>query len=189
MIRAFIAINLDAGVVEKIAGRQAALKDAGADVRWVRPEGFHLTLKFLGDVAESQPPLILGALQEALDGQPPLRVTARGLGAFPTVKRPQVLWVGLEGPGLIEMRDRIEQAVMPLDFPPEDRDFVPHLTVGRVKSLRRWDAVLALVRESSSECFGESRVDEVILYRSDLLRAGAVYSPLGKVPLVGAAAG
>jgi 2'-5' RNA ligase len=188
LIRTFIAINLDSGVVGRIAALQATLKEAGADVRWVRPEGFHLTLKFLGDVQRSQPPLILSALREALAGQPPLRVRARGLGMFPTAKRPRVLWVKLEGPGLAEMRDKVEEALIPLAFPRDERDFAPHLTLGRVRSLRGWDRLLPCAREAAEQDFGESRVDEVVLYRSDLDSTGAVYTPLGRVSLAGAGA-
>ena len=183
MIRAFIAINLDPQVVEEIAKIQAVLKKAGGDIRWVRPEGFHLTLKFLGDIQRDQVTAILAALQDALKGQSPLFVIAQGLGVFPHVKRPRVLWVGLQGEGLKELNDKIEQALIPLDFPPEDRDFTPHLTLGRVRSLRGWEKVLPAMQEKQAEWFGESRVNEVVLYRSDLGPDGAVYTPLGKIAL------
>ncbi len=185
MIRAFIAVNLTVRVVEAITRVQEILKQAGGDVRWVRPEGFHLTLKFLGDIPNHKPPLVLAALQEALRGHPPLLVRAQGLGAFPTLKRPRVLWVGLGGEGLEELRERVEQAMIPLDFPPEDRQFTPHLTLGRVRSLRGWEKVLAALKERQAEGFGESRIEEVVLYKSDLRPEGALYTPLGKVTLGG----
>ena len=183
MIRAFIAINLNPQVIEEIAKIQAELKKAGGDIRWSRPEGFHLTLKFLGDIQRDQATAILAALQDALIGQSPLSVIAQGLGAFPQVKRPRVLWVGLQGEGLKELNDKIEQALILLDFPPEDREFTPHLTLGRVRSLKGWEKVLPVVQEKQAERFGESRVGEVVLYRSDLKPDGAVYTPLGKIAL------
>ncbi|HEV8715891.1 MAG TPA: RNA 2',3'-cyclic phosphodiesterase, partial [Candidatus Binatia bacterium] len=108
---------------------------------------------------------------------------AQGLGAFPNLRRPRVLWAGLRGEGLQEMSQALETALMPLDFPPEERELTPHLTLGRVRSLRGWEHVLAVVKEYEQTRFGESTVDQVTLYQSELRPDGAVYSPLGSVPL------
>ncbi|MGH7965884.1 MAG: RNA 2',3'-cyclic phosphodiesterase, partial [Candidatus Binatia bacterium] len=123
MIRAFIAANLAAPVIEEIAKVQSVLQEARGDIRWIRVEGLHLTLKFLGDITRSQVNPILEALEEALRERPSLGIVARGLGAFPSLKRPRVLWVGLGGEGLQELSETIEAALMPLDFPPEERSF------------------------------------------------------------------
>ncbi len=183
LIRAFIAVNLAAPVIEEIAKVQAALQKAQGDIRWTRTEGLHLTLKFLGDIARNQVEPILTAMREALREPPALRVLAQGLGAFPNLRRPRVLWAGLSGERLPELSRAIETALMPLDFPPEEREFTPHLTLGRVRSLRGWERVLALVKEYEHARFGESTVDQVTLYQSELRPNGAVYSPLGSVPL------
>ncbi len=183
MIRAFIAVNLAAPVIEEIAKVQAALQKAQGDIRWTRGEGLHLTLKFLGDITRNQVEPILAALREALREQSALHVLAQGLGAFPNLRRPRVLWAGLSGERLPELSRAIETALMPLDFPPEEREFTPHLTLGRVRSLRGWERVLALVKEYEHARFGESTVDQVTLYQSELRPNGAVYSPLGSVPL------
>jgi 2'-5' RNA ligase len=183
LIRAFIAVNLAPVVIEEIAKVQSALQSAGGDVRWVRMEGIHLTLKFLGDIARPQVEPILATLREALQEQPALLVHARGLGAFPNLKRPRVVWVGLIGDGLKRLSDTIETALMPLDFPPEERDFKPHLTLGRVRTLRGWEQVLAVAKTHEQADFGQSRVEEVTLYQSDLRPDGAVYHQLGSIPL------
>lgn len=183
MIRAFIAINLAPPVIEEIAKVQSRLQETRGDLRWSRVESLHLTLKFLGDIARNQVEPIVGALREALRAQSPLHVVARGLGAFPNLKKPRVLWAGIMGEGLKELSEKIEIALMPLDFPPEEREFTPHLTIGRVRSLRGWDRVLAVLKEYEQSSFGESTVDQVILYQSDLRPNGAIYSPLGGVPL------
>ncbi len=183
MIRAFVEVRLATTVVEEIAKVRAALQDAKGDIRWARVEGLHLTLKFLGDISRGQVGPILTALHEALQEQPPLRVLAQGLGAFPNLKRPRVLWVGLSGAGLKELGEAVETALMPLDFPPEEREFTPHLTLGRVRSLRGWERVLAVIKTYEQTYFGESMVHEVTLYQSDLRPDGAIYSPLGSVPL------
>lgn len=186
MIRAFIAINLAASVIEEIAKVQSALQDTKGDIRWTRAHNLHLTLKFLGDIARGQVEPILHALQDALRGRPALRLVVRGLGAFPNPKKPRVLWAGIAGEGLKELSETVETALMALDFPPEEREFTPHLTIGRVRSLRGWDRVLAVMRAHEQADFGESVVDHVTLYQSTLRPDGAVYTPLGVIPLRGA---
>ena len=181
MIRAFIAVTLAESVIEEIAKVRTRLQEEKADVRWTRIESLHLTLKFLGDIYRHQVEPILAVLQETVSVHPPLRLIAQGIGAFPNVRRPRVLWVGLKGAGLIELSEAIETALMPLNFPPEDREFTPHLTLGRVRSLRGWDNMLAIVKEHESTLFGESEVDRVTLYQSDLRPDGARYVSLGSV--------
>lgn len=183
MIRAFIAVNLATPVIEEIAKVQSVLQAAQGDIRWTRGEGLHLTLKFLGDIARTQVEPILAAMRQALHEQPALHVLAQGLGAFPNLRRPRVLWAGLSGEGLPELSGAIEAALMPLDFPPEEREFIPHLTLGRVHSLRGWERVLAVIKEYEHAHFGESTVEQVTLYQSELRPDGAIYSPLGSVPL------
>jgi len=184
LIRAFIAVNLAAPVIEEIAKVRSVLQEAESDIRWARLEGLHLTLKFLGDISRNQVGPILAALGEAVDKQSPLRIMAQGLGAFPHLRRPRVLWVGLHGDGLNELQESIGTALMSLDFPPEERKFSPHLTLGRVRSLRGWERVFSLIREHENVCFGESLIDQVTLYQSDLRPSGAVYSALGAVSLL-----
>ena len=181
MIRAFIAVTLAESVIEEIAKICTLLQEAKGDLRWTRIESLHLTLKFLGDIHRHQVEPILGALHTAVSAYPPLRIVAQGLGVFPSVRRPRVLWVGLKGEGLTRLSEVIETALMPLDFPPEDREFTPHLTLGRVRSLRGWDNLLALMKEYKSTLFGESVVDRVTLYQSDLRPDGARYTSLGSV--------
>ncbi len=183
MIRTFIAVNLAPMVIEEIAKVQLDLHAAKGDIRWTRAEGWHLTLKFLGDIAQNQVEPILETLREALRTQPPLHVVAQGLGAFPNLRRPRVLWVGLSGDGLKALSETIETALMPLHFPPEDHEFTPHVTLGRIRSLRGWEQVLAMVKEHEQTHFGESVIDHVVLYQSELRPAGAVYRPLGSISL------
>jgi 2'-5' RNA ligase len=183
LIRAFVAVTLATPVIEEIAKVRSILQEAGGDIRWTRLESSHLTLKFLGDIARNQVEPILAALRAALSKQLPLRILAQGLGAFPSLKRPRVLWVGLSGDGLKEIGERVESALMPLDFPPEEREFTPHLTLGRVRSLRGWERVLPVIKEYEHTHFGESIVEQVILFQRELRSEGAVYSPLGSIVL------
>ncbi len=183
MIRAFIAVSLAPVVIEEIAKMQRALQSAKGDIRWTRAEGWHLTLKFLGDITPMQVAPIVEALGRALSTQPPLHIVAQGLGAFPHLTRPRVVWAGVHGEGLTALSEQIETALMALDFPPEERDFTPHLTLGRVRSLRGWEQVLSVVKEHEQARFGESAITEVTLYQSDLRPTGAVYRPLGAIAL------
>jgi 2'-5' RNA ligase len=168
-------------VIEEIAKVRLRLQEARGDVRWTRAEGLHLTLKFLGDIARNQVEPILAVLQDLVHERPALRIVAQGLGAFPHLRRPRVLWVGLQGEGIVELSEALETALMPLDFPPEEREFTPHLTLGRVRSPRGWERIFALIKEHEQAYFGESTVDRLTLYQSDLRPDGAIYTSLGSV--------
>ncbi len=182
MIRAFIAVTLAKSVVEEIAKVRALLQEPKGDIRWTRIEGLHLTLKFLGDIARDQVEAIVAVLQDISQQRPPLRVVAQGLGAFPNLRRPRVLWVGLQGERISELSEAIETALLPLDFPPEEREFIPHLTLGRVRSPKGWEHVLPILKAHEQMCFGESLIDHITLYQSDLRPDGAIYTPLSVVP-------
>ncbi|NOT56284.1 MAG: RNA 2',3'-cyclic phosphodiesterase [Deltaproteobacteria bacterium] len=183
MIRAFIAVSLASVVIEEIAKVQRALQSAKGDIRWTRAEGWHLTLKFLGDISPAHVTPIVEALGRALATEPPLHVVAQGLGAFPHLKHPRVVWAGVHGEGLAALSEKIETALRALDFPPEERALTPHLTLGRVRSLRGWEQVLSVVQAHEQARFGESEITEVTLYQSDLQPTGAVYRALGAIAL------
>ena len=198
MIRAFIAVNLAPSVVEEIAKVQAVLRRADGEpgaVRWTRVENMHLTLKFLGNIDQHQVAPILTRLRHVGRDCPAFQVEARQLGGFPSLGRPRVIWAGLHDtandedpqgekhfplPGL---NKAIETALSELDFPVEQRDFRPHVTLGRVRSQRGWDRLLPLVQDYRHASFGTSVIDRVSLYRSDLESNGAIYTALGSVPL------
>ncbi len=182
MIRAFIAANLALSVSEEMAKVQSALQKANGDIRWVKPHGFHLTFQFLGNIEQTQVDPILSALRETASRQPQFRVRTQGLGAFPSLARPKVLWAGLSGEGLQDLNAKIELALGSLGFPAEGHTFRPHITLGRVRSQRGWDKVLERVKEYRQDNFGESLIDTVTLYQSDLSdleSGGTVYTPLG----------
>lgn len=182
MIRAFIAATLGELVIEEIAKIYRLLQEARGDIRWTRVENLHLTLKFLGNIERKQVEPILEVLNKLVGTQPPLHLTVQGLGAFPNSRRPRVLWVGLKGEGLSELVESIETSLMPLDFPPDDRAFTPHLTLGRIRSPRGWDRVSALMKAYENMSFGESTIEEVTLYQSTLRPDGAIYTALGSIP-------
>lgn len=179
LIRAFIAANLALSVSEEMAKVQSDLQKAKGDIRWVKPQGFHLTFRFLGNIEQTRVTPILTALRAAARLHPQFRVRTQGLGAFPSLTRPRVLWARLNGEGLQELHTKIESALSPCGFPPEGRPFRPHITLGRVRSPRGWNHVLERIKEYLQYDFGESLIDKVILYQSDLRPGGAVYTPRG----------
>jgi 2'-5' RNA ligase len=186
-IRSFIAIDLPDSVRRRIETLVQKLRESDAQVGWVRVEGIHLTLKFLGNVApesieQIQPVLADIALQTA-----PIRIEPAGCGAFPTIKSPRVIWVGLTGQigPLAELAQRVETAMASCGFKPEDRPFKPHLTLGRVKGRQRLQALQEILfahRDFMAEPFDAA---EVVLYKSDLRPDGARYTPLFKAPFSG----
>ena len=136
-VRTFIAINMPVAVVRRIVDEVAAIKTAvaaaGHRVAWVPAANVHLTLKFLGPIKAEASEAIVARLTQGLAGRAPFEVEARGLGAFPSVERPRVLWAGVrEQPALLALHKDIEGWMEELGFPRETRPYHPHLTVGRV---------------------------------------------------------
>lgn len=188
-LRLFVALELPGDVRRALAALVERLASTGADVKWVEEENFHLTLKFLGEVEPVRLAPLGEALSRAAAQMAPFRFTAAGTGAFPSARRPRVIWVGVEE-GKEELRDlagRMDRALADLGFPPEERPFSAHLTLGRVRSPKGMEE---LVRALGAATFEgrEVAVREVVLFQSVLGRAGPVYTPLGRYPL-GAAPG
>lgn len=184
MIRAFLAIEIAPDTRNHIAAAVEQLKSRLHGIRWVAPRNIHLTVKFLGDIAESKIEPIGAALGAALRPFPRCIINAKGLGVFPTLRRPQVLWVGLVGDPLIALAARVQSALAPLGFAPEERPFRPHLTVGRVRHANRVDRSLEQeLRRWTDHAFGASPVDEVVLFKSELSATGANYTRLRVIAL------
>jgi 2'-5' RNA ligase len=182
-IRSFVALDLDASVRQAVCDLQSQLARIKADVRWVRAEGLHVTLKFLGSVEPARLERVHATLAASVADQPALHVRARGLGAFPGWRRPRVVWVGLHGDGLVELAVRVDNALTAVGFEPEGRAFTPHLTLGRVNSPRGWPRLEEVCKAHLDDDFGESDINAVTIYRSTLQRGGAVYTPLWTIPL------
>ncbi|MFN8498494.1 MAG: RNA 2',3'-cyclic phosphodiesterase [Anaerolineae bacterium] len=188
-IRTFIAVELPVDVREALARTQASLKRdlTMRSLRWVNPDSIHITLKFLGDVMPSQIAAITDALADVVPRHVAFSVAVAGLGAFPNLSRPNVLWVGLAGHlvPLQKLRDDIEAVIAPLGFPTERRPFQPHLTLARIKDADAADLRLIgdTVRHAEARYLGQIAVQEVALMRSELRREGAVYTQLAAFPL------
>jgi RNA 2',3'-cyclic 3'-phosphodiesterase len=185
-MRAFVAIDLADDVRAALAREQARLKAACAhnrDIRWTRPEGLHLTLKFLGAVERERAASVIAALQ-ALDPFDAFKAEVMGFGFFPDARRPRVLWVGLEAPAaLSELAARVETALENLGFARENRPFKPHLTLARFDRPHAPPALTAAVAGSSAGSFGCFEVSEFFLLESRLRPGGAEYFKLARFPV------
>ena len=191
-IRSFIAIELSEDILSAIADLQRRLKSrVPADtVRWVQPNGIHLTLQFLGDVPAVKIDSIAQALTTACAPFHPFTITVGGLGCFPDARHPRVTWVGVDEPTgtLAALQKAVERAMIPLGFKPEQRAFHPHLTLGRTQRRATRDQAQALgtlVTATQIPPLGQMEARQVCLMRSDLRSTGAVYTQLAAAPLSG----
>lgn len=185
MIRSFLAIELPATIRTKIEKIVADLRSTSGDVRWVDPEKIHLTLKFFGNIEESRVDSIVEAIEGPLRSTEPFELTVRGTGAFPSLNNPRVVWIGLtDAKGvLIPLQKEIDASLEKIGFEREDRVFRPHLTMGRVKTSHGKEGLIRGVEKYREEEMGEFRVEKAVLFRSVLMRSGAVYTPLREVKL------
>jgi 2'-5' RNA ligase len=185
MIRSFIAIDLPEDTRVKITAVQERLKQSRAGVRWVKPAGIHLTLKFLGNILPAQVDDIAAAAAQLLRGEPTITLCAAGLGCFPSPRKPRVIWVGLRGEveRLVNIQAGLEQALEPLGFAREGRGFRPHLTIGRVKDRHQLQPLIEAMSTLELPEFNSFDADEIILYKSDLRPTGAIYTKLHRMPL------
>lgn len=183
LLRTFIAIPLPEAVQDKVDALLSDLRKADAAVRWVPARNLHLTLKFLGDVAEARLEELYVGIRMATEGIEPFRITLTGLGAFPNARRPRVLWIGMDVPEAMQrLYENIEKDLSRLHFPKEKRRFSPHLTIGRVKGLRGMERLMSVVERTE---FGPETVsvERIVAMKSDLRPTGAVYAPLKKFAL------
>jgi len=183
-IRSFIAIELPHNVKGGLAQLRSQLEQAEHPfVKWVAPEGIHLTLKFLGNVPLKQVAEITKAMEEATKGISAFHLEISGLGGFPNLKQPRVLWVGIKGEidKLVSLQQNIDWALSPLGFAKEERPFVPHLTLARLRegaSPAGKKSFGELVMSTSFEISYPFDVGAVSLMRSQLTPVGAIYTRL-----------
>ena len=163
---------------------QAKLRTTGADVRWVAVSSIHLTLKFLGEIEPDVLPPLPEALRTASMGESGFSLLLRGLGAFPNLHGPRVVWCAVEGDTerLKRLQERVEQACAKFGFAPEGREFHPHLTLGRVQGKRNLQHLLEYIKVGS-DLESAFAVDRYHVYKSTLTPKGAIYNVLETIPL------
>ena len=178
-VRAFVALELEARLREAMGELQARLRPRLGGIRLARPEGIHLTLRFLGGTTPAQIEALRPLLAAAASACPPAEVPVAGLFTFPERGSPRVLWLGLEVKQAIhDLQKACERAARGAGFEKEDRPFRAHLTLGRWRDR-------APRPELPAADLGTTRLETLVLYKSDLLPGGAVYTPLERFGLGG----
>jgi len=188
-IRSFVAIELPEEVKGGLARLRSGLeRDEHRFVKWVDPGGIHLTLKFLGNIPFKRVAEITKAMEEAAQGISPFHLEISGLGAFPNLKQARVFWVGINGEldKLSRLQQNIDSALAALKFEKEERPFVPHLTLARIR-----EGASPSERRGFGELVGSTifedkyyvEVEAISLMRSQLTPAGAIYTCLSVVGL------
>jgi 2'-5' RNA ligase len=186
-IRAFLALDPPPEILRTIADIQGMLrKNIRGSVSWVRPEGMHLTLKFFADIAADD----INAISEVVAGHAAgvrtFHLEAKGLGVFPGLRRPRVLWFGIGGEveRLIAMQKAIDQGLEACGFLREERPFRAHLTLARIKSPQGLSGIEGVLAAKGSESAGKFTATGLTLFRSTLTPKGAIYTTLGHFPFV-----
>ncbi len=181
-MRTFVAVDLPENLKAELRIRQEKLKKAAQGGRWVRPEGIHLTLKFLGEISEEQ----IGQVTESLSQVPRFEafsVEVKGFGFFPNSQRPRVLWVGVEGgEPLAALAAEVEKSLQAVGFPPEARPFKPHLTLARFRFPRPQPGLAKELSATHSPSLGRLQVSQFSLIESRLHPQGAEYRKIAAYP-------
>ena len=189
LLRTFIAVEIPSHVQKKIQQETEPLRKAigSSLVRWVSIQNVHLTLKFLGDVSPASVDTLTQMLRAEADSCPEFDMEISGLGSFPSLRRPRVLFIGIQAPAELESLYRgIESAYTRLGYESEGRGFSPHLTIGRIKqdaSASDQKKVRHALAETKIDSLGIARVNSVHLYKSDLKPTGSVYTQIFSAPL------
>jgi len=192
--RLFVAVPLDevartavTGIVEEV---RAKIPD-GRGIRWVRLDGLHLTLRFIGPTDAGRVPVVAEALHEAATGEAATRLRLAGAGAFPPHGRPRTIWLGItEGVDRLNaLTARLDDALAARGWDPETRPFRAHVTLARTDGARSGPATAAALREAAANLSVVSAVDRLVLYESVTGGGPARYIPLDEAPLDGPASG
>lgn len=184
-LRAFIAIELPTALKDELTDIQKALRaDLKDAVSWAKPETIHLTIKFLGSIETDRLNEVSKAVKDATSNTGRFELTAKGLGAFPSKKRPSTLWIGIEESSELErLHERIESRLENIGLQREKRGLHPHLTLARVRKTeakRRLAETLKAFKTNLSYAF---TVKELVLFKSEVHKSGAVHTPIERFKL------
>ena len=185
-MRLFIAVDPSPQCIELFGRAIERMRPLAPRARWVRAEKLHVTLVFLGQIEETKISLITDALQSVAETRAPFELRFGDGGTFGGAKRPRVLWAGIGGnlPALCALqKDLAERLEKTIGYTPEHRAYAPHLTLARAGDPRGDAKLWDCANELAGQSFGETTIDEVILYRSETSSEGAKYTALQRVPL------
>jgi len=176
MLRTFIAVPISVKTGAQLRAAQQALVAKGIRARWTRPDQFHVTLKFLGNIPEPEVARVAQATESAVGGWGPFTLSFEGVGAFPDWARPRVLWAQIAAgrEALMDLAERVEAALADLGYPREGRPFTPHVTLGRVPEGAAFGGPAPFPAHDIVKA-GPERAERVVVYESRLTPAGAIY--------------
>lgn len=188
-IRVFIAVDLPPAIQESVEKQTASLRRTLGDdlIRWVPAQNMHLTLKFIGNIAASHLDFLKQMLTQSVNSQRQFDLQIGGIGSFPNLKRPRVLWVGIHAPAdLTSLQKNVEAGAVRLGYEKEERGFSPHLTLGRVRqnvSAVDLQRIRSALENTQIGRIGTTTIEAVHLYKSDLHTDGSIYTKLLSVSL------
>jgi len=182
LIRSFIAFDIeDENVIRELSKVQSELLGCGADVKLVEPENIHITVRFLGEIPSTIIEKIYGEMSKVTFS--PFEVEIKGLGAFPSIRHINVIWAGI-GRGVNELRSiyyQLEPNLQKLGLRPDDKGFSPHITIARVKSGRKREELMGIIKRYEDYKFGVFKAECLRLKKSVLTSRGPIYSTLKEV--------
>ncbi len=184
-MRVFIAVDIASDeVLERLVKARDLLLESRADLKPVSRENMHITLRFIGEIPSSLVYEICDSLKELKFS--PFKVRVKGIGVFPTIHRPRVIWAGVdEGvEELSRLHEEVEKILRRLRIPPQREKFIPHITLARVRSGRNIQALIKIIDSIADQDFGEFMVKEIVLKRSILTPQGPIYNDVCKVRAV-----
>ena len=186
-VRAFVAIELPLPIRQALSTIEEQIQASAGPaaqkaIRWVPTENMHLTIKFLGEVSAGKVQALAHMLRGEASRHSTFSFSVGGLGAFPNLRRPRVIWIGIEAPGeLSNLQKAIEAETQRLGYPAEERPFSPHLTLGRISQNARPEEVSLLAQalgKMKVETIGQVQANQAHLFRSDLHPTGSMYTRL-----------
>jgi 2'-5' RNA ligase len=180
-MRVFIAIDVPAEIRQRLAAIQDKLRPASSAARWVSTDSIHITLKFMGEIPEER----REDIDSALTGLSwlPMSIAVRGIGFFPGVRSPRILWAGVECPTMEGLANEVDTRLVQAGFDSEKRAFRAHLTLARTKERRLENALVKTAEPFEETEFGTFVADRCYLYQSTLRPAGSVYTRLKEYEL------
>jgi 2'-5' RNA ligase len=181
-MRTFIAIELDKTIKDTLSALIQKLDKGGRNIRWVKPQGMHLTLKFLGEVSEDKITEVKSVLGSIAKDYSRFPLSLKGTGTFPPAARvPRVVWIGIEKNEFLQnIHARVENELQNIRFPKEKNKYHPHLTLGRVKGPQNIETVMETLNQYKEAEFGGMTVNKITLFQSTLKPTGAEYTILSE---------